>query len=371
MNRFPTIVILYLIKNFFNNFCYLFSFFSFIAIIVDLFELIRKVQNKEMILSKLLLISFFKFPFIVFEFLPFIFLFSSVITFTKFNNSNELLAIKSSGLSYVSLMSPFIVFILGFSFCLIFFFQPISAAMLDKNRILENNYFGYKSNRVSIKSNGIWIIDKEDFNSNSANDKIIFAEKITADDKILSQIMIMVAGEKNNYTESYYAQKAKIIDNNLKIFNVTKFISGEKSINYDELTLKTSIKPSQLQEVIKNPELISFWSLSKIIDKIKKSGMNATKHEVYYKNLFNLPFLFASIIIYGFVFSLNSPRQLKIGIPYIKASILGLVIYVLNKMAAVLSLTAILSIEVSLIIPLLIYLSIAGAYLIHKDESSF
>ena len=205
--RFSTTLSLYVVRSLLLNLFYVFLAFCFISFILDLLELIRKVQGKEIFILQILKISFYKVPFLIFSFLPFIFLFGSILTFTKLNNNFEIAAAKSAGISIWSLVLPLISTSLILSMFILWVLHPVSAIFLDKNRILENKYFGYTSNRVSLNSNGIWLYDHT---PNPIDEKFITAKNVLENGRSLSYVRVYYAGPDSNYTTSYIAKMASI-----------------------------------------------------------------------------------------------------------------------------------------------------------------
>ena len=122
--RFSTTLSLYITRNLLLNLFYVFICFCFISFILDLLELIRKVQGKEILIIQMLRIAFYKVPFLVFSFLPFIFLFGSILTFTKLNNNFEIVAAKSAGISIWSLCAPLVGTVLILSVLIILNWGP-------------------------------------------------------------------------------------------------------------------------------------------------------------------------------------------------------------------------------------------------------
>ena len=363
--RFSNTFSLYVIRNLLVNLFYVFIGFCFIGFILDLLELVRKVQGKEIFILQLIKISFYKVPFLTFEFLPFIFLFGSIITFTKLNNNSEIIAIKSAGISVWSICIPVIFSIILLSILSLWIYHPISAIFLDKNRILENRYFGYSSNRVSLQANGIWLYDKAE---NPNDEKIIMAKSMTQRGQFLSEVLVYYAGENRSFTTSYIADLATIENGFFLMMDVKKYTPGQEAIHYKELSLATNLIATQIQNSIPNPEIIPFWSLNDFIKQVKQAGLSTLKHELYYKSLLSSPLLYVSLVLIALACSINLPRSGKLGVVFIVGSLIGLIIFFVNKMVNVLALTAVLPVDIAVLAPSITYLLLSSAMLIHCEE---
>lgn len=356
---------LYIIKNFLLNFFYVFLCFCFISFILDLLEIIRKVQGKEILIMQMLKIAFYKVPFLIFSFLPFIFLFGSVLTFTKLNNNFEIAAAKSAGISVWSLSIPLLGVVVILSLLILWVFHPISAVFLDKNRILENKYFDYKSNRVSLNPNGIWLHDQSD---NPIDEKFITAKYVEKHGQLLWNVKVYCAGNKSDFTTSYFAKTAFIKDNFLILHNVTKFEPESDPITLEYIDLPTNIAAEQIQESIANPEIIPFWELKAFIKQIKQAGFSTIKHELYYKSLIVSPLLYISLVLISLSCSLNLPRKGKTGVVFVTGSLIAILIFFVDKIVNVMALTSVLPINLAVLAPSFIYFLLSCIILIHYEE---
>jgi lipopolysaccharide export system permease protein len=233
---------------------------------------------------------------------------------------------------------------------------------LDKNRILENEYFDYKSNRVSLNSNGIWLYDQT---PNLADEKFITAAHVTGHGESLSEAKVYYAGEKYDFTTSYAAEIVSIKEGSLILDGVTKYSPGLEVEHLKQVVLPTSLVVDQIQESIANPEIIPFWDLSNFIKQVKQSGFSTLKHELYYKSLIASPVLYISLVLISLACSINLPRNGKLGVVFISGSAIAIFIYFVEKMVNVMALTAVLPINIAVLAPSVAYLLLISAVLIN------
>ncbi len=364
--RFSKTLSLYVVSRLLVNLAYFFLVFALISFIVDFLETIREAQGKNISLSQAMEMVFYKVPFLMHSFLPFIFLFGSILTFTKLNNNFEFAAAKSAGISIWSLCIPISATVIILSILLLTIFQPISAVFLDNNRLLGMKYLNHQAKRVSLQSNGIWLYDQNDLTENS---KIIFIKHIANQAETLSDITVYCAGPNEDYTISYLAESATIKDKNLMLTNAKKYIPGVEVKNYKNLALPINLNQDQIQESIPNADIIQFWNLRDFIKKIKKSGFSTLKHEVYYQSMLASPLLYVSLVLIALSCSLNLPRNGKLGIVFVTGGVLGIIIFFLNKISNVMALTGTLPLTLAVLAPSICYLLLSIVALIHCEES--
>jgi lipopolysaccharide export system permease protein len=362
--RFSYTFSFYVIRSLLVNLFYVFIAFAFIGFIMDFLELIRESQGKKILLGQMLQMSFYKTPFIAFSFFPFIFLFGSILTFTKLNNSFELIAAKCSGISIWSLCAPIALTIILLSWLILWVFQPISAILLDNNRSLGAKYFGYSSKRVSLQSNGVWLYDQT---INPEDEKIIFVKHVETG-KLLEKVSVYTSGKKEDFTTSYFAETGIIENQSLMLKDVVKQEPGVEPIRYKQVSLPTSLVEDQIQQNIPYPDIIVFWKLSSFIEQIKQSGFSTLRHELYHKSMLASPLLYLSLVFIALSCSINLPRKGKLGIVFVTGGAIGIFIFFIDKITNVMALTGALPINIAAIAPGVIYLLLSVAALIHYEE---
>lgn len=354
----------YVIRSLLINLFYVFIAFAFIGFIMDFLELIRESQGKKIILNQMLQMSLYKIPFITFSFFPFIFLFGSILTFTRLNNSFELTAAKCAGISIWSLCLPIILVIILLSWIILWLFQPISAILLDNNRILGAKHLGYNAKRVSLQSNGIWLYDQT---INSEDEKVIFIKHVETG-KLLSKIAVYSAGKKDDFTTSYFAETGVIENQSLVLNDVIRQEPAKEPEHFAQLSLPTSLVEDQIQQSIPHPDIIPFWKLKSFIAQVKQSGFSTLRHELYYKSMLATPLLYLSLVLIALSCSINLPRKGKLGVVFITGSAIGIFIFFIDKITNVMALTGTLPINIAAIAPGTIYLLLSIAALIHYEE---
>ena len=356
----------YVIRKLLTNLLLFFLAFALISFIVDFLETIREAHGKQILISQIVTIVSYKIPFILQSFLPFIFLFASITTFTKLNNDFEFAAAKSSGISIWSICIPITLTIFILSIFMIVVFQPISAIFLDNNRLLGIKYLDHKSKRVSLQSNGIWLQDQT---PEAKDNKIISAQYVINQEKILSDVRIYYSGLRQDYSTNYIAETAAIKDHKLILTNVKKYTPDKEFQTYDYLELPTSLESDQIKENIPHPDIIPFWQIKDFIQKINKAGFSTLKHELYYKSMMATPLLYVSLVLIALSCSLNLPRKGKLGFVFITGGTIGILVFFINKMSGVMALTGTLPLTLAVLAPSISYLLLSIAILIHCEEN--
>ena len=109
-----------------------------------------------------LFISLLIVPNLIYNLFPFIILLSSMWLFLKLIKTDEIIAMKVTGLSNVSIIIVpcLIAFFLGI--VCIAGVNPITAALVEKYENIKGSYNQDKEYLAAITSNGIWIKERQD-----------------------------------------------------------------------------------------------------------------------------------------------------------------------------------------------------------------
>ena len=127
-----------------------------IYVAVDFFEKIDNFMEAGLPLSRLFVFLVFKIPFIIAQIIPVCILLSVIVVFGLMNKNNELIALKSSGVSIHYLLKP--VLVIGLIFTLLLFFisevmVPITMGRANEIWLKEVK----KESAVISKEKDIWI----------------------------------------------------------------------------------------------------------------------------------------------------------------------------------------------------------------------
>ncbi|MBT9437745.1 MAG: LPS export ABC transporter permease LptG [Desulfobacterales bacterium] len=279
-----------------------------IYISVDFFEKIDNFMEAGLPFSRILVFLIFKIPFIIAQIIPVCILLSVIIVFGLMTKNNELIALKSSGVSIYYLLKP--IFIIGLILSLLLFFiseviVPITMERANEIWLKEVK----KESAVISKEKNIWI--KGDrlithITYYNPAEKAIFGISINAFDEDF-RLVRRIDAKKGLFKDGQWFLY-EIIEQNLNQANNQYRIKlhEEKVENLDFL-------PEDLKRIIKKSEEMSFNELFNYIKKVEAEGYEATIYRVdlYAKIAFPLVCLIVCIIGAGIAFK----RKIKEGLP--------------------------------------------------------
>ncbi|MBW2739572.1 MAG: LptF/LptG family permease [Deltaproteobacteria bacterium] len=303
-----------------------------IYVAVDFFEKIDNFMEAGLPFSKIFAFLIFKIPFIIAQIIPVCILLSVIIVFGLMTKNNELIALKSSGVSVYYLLKP--IFIIGLILSLLLFFiseviVPITMERANEIWLKEVK----KESAVISKEKNIWIKGNRlitHITYYNSLEKAIFGISINAFDenfKLVRRIDAKKGLFKNGKWFLYEVIEQNFIIDNQVLLHMEKEWSLyeviEQNLNqannqyriklYEEKVEKLDFLPDDLQRIIKKSEEMNFSELSNYIKKVEAEGYEATIYRVdlYAKIAFPLVCLIVCIIGAGIAFK----RKIKEGLP--------------------------------------------------------
>ena len=203
----------YLSKEFIKIIINTILIFFCLGLVMNLFEEINFFKDIDIGIYIPLFLTSLKVPSLLHEMLPFIILISGIVFFLKIKKTDEITAIKISGMSNLSviLVPSFISVLIGIFF--ITLINPLTSISLKKYETIKGEYDRDKDYLAAITKNGIWIKEKNDNKNN-----IIKASNLS--DENLVNLTIYQFDMDNNFVKRIEAEYANIVSSKWLLKNV-------------------------------------------------------------------------------------------------------------------------------------------------------
>ncbi|AGF47170.1 lipopolysaccharide export system permease protein [Candidatus Kinetoplastibacterium desouzaii TCC079E] len=370
------IIKLYLTKEIYKTitatillFLSIITFFSFL----DDLNLI----NIDVTIIKLLYIHILEIPSILYEIIPIGVLIGTTLSIAKLTRNNEILILKTSGISTIKLFIVICIIIIPIALSTIILSEliiPITEIKHKEEKIkirkqnnkynIHNNYWFKEETtkniiryinirNISTKNlvNYIYIYE---FNSNLQIQKIIFAEKahILTKNILLENVTANIITPPNNLEQKNDCQH-------------NKYIIKEA---YDKLIIETSLTPEIIIANVIKPEHASINSLLKYIQYMKKNKMHTERQSIaLWKKITNTINLFIMISIathISFLQYRKNDYKLKILIRII----MGIIILIIHQITINIGILNRISTWIIVLTPSFIFFIISIYLLILKEK---
>jgi lipopolysaccharide export system permease protein len=206
---------------------------------------------------------------------PVVILLAILIVFGLMSKNNEILALKSSGVSIYYLLRPVLLIGLIMSILLFFFCEivvPITTRKANNIWLKEVK----KKSAITSREKNIWI---------KGNRKIIHIKYYNPASKTIFGITLYYFDEDFRLTRRVDAQRGVFKQGKWVIIDFVEQNLEKKNDEYiitfrDKMSEQLDFLPEDLKRVIKKPEEMSFKELLTYIKKVEEEGYDATIYKV-------------------------------------------------------------------------------------------
>lgn len=284
-------------------------------ILIDYLSRLDKFLNAEMSLTSALGYVLLKVPFMFVQLTPASILLASIAVFALMNRNNELLAIRSSGVSIYYLVKP--ALLAGSVLAVLMFFLgetfiPVSMAKANyiKNHVIKKRQ-GYLSARQDI-----WI---------KSDNKLVHINYYDPLSKTVSGITITSMDSDFGIQSRVDAARGYYKAGEWKFVDIIEQIHKKDSGDYDVLLVDEKIvslafEPQDLGEISKKSNEMSFFELLKYVKKVEQEGYDARVYKVDLNGKIAFPFICIIMVLTGAATGMkafvknNMPVAIAIGV---------------------------------------------------------
>lgn len=311
----------YILKSFLKNFFIINVSFSVIFIVIDIFDRLHVILKYEPQLKDALLYYALNLPYVIIFISPVVVLLSSLFLMDSLSKHNETIAMRSSGISILRMVTPLFIFGMFYSFVILAFGEyvmPKSLYWKDytynvkiKKGQMEDikrraNIFYKSDNNLLFSigffdgySNKLYDVDVTFYDSESGGvDKKISAESAEWD------------GEKWLFKKAYIRDFDKGVP-----VDVSRF-------ERDKTFIEVDVKPIDFVKSAKKPLAMNYFELKDYIGRLKKTGEKYNKQLVDLFTKLSFPFANFIIMLFSIPLAASSVRSRGRGLIFL----LGLVI---------------------------------------------
>ena len=353
----------YLAKEFFKIVINTSLIFFCLGFVLNLFEEINFFKDLEVGINIPIILSVLFVPSLLYNMFPFVILISGIWFFLKIKKTDEIIALKVSGISNFSIIIiPSIVSII-LGILIITAFNPITSVLVKKYEIIKGSYEKDQEYLAAITVNGIWIKEK---NINKNN--IIRSSNLNNENLI--RVTIYEFDKENNFVKRIEAKSANISSFNwiLKDATIIDADGNYLSSNISRLDYISMYDIQKIKSLYSNLDTISFWNLKNEIQLLEARGYSTREMEAKFQRSFAFPFFLLSMVLLSGVFTLGMTFKENNWSYVFIAIITSVLIFYFNDFSAALGKTEKLPILISVWMPIVIIFIFSGAGVIHANQ---
>jgi lipopolysaccharide export system permease protein len=352
----------YLAKEFLKvtlNFSFVFICLGFV---LNLFEEINFFKDYNVGFDLPIYMSILFVPSLFYNMFPFVILLSGIWFFLKMIKSDEIIALRVSGVSNFSviLVPSILSVIIGIFF--ITSISPITSVLVKKYENIKGSYEMDQEYLAAVTVNGIWIKEK-DLEKNN----IIRATKL--ENNKLIDLSIYEFDKNSNFIKRIEAKIADISTLNWELSNI-EIIDKEGNLSKldGNLFYLSMYDVDKIKSLYSNLDTISFWGLKNEIKLLENRGYSPKEVKAKLQKSLAFPFFLLGMIFLSGVFTLGMASKDSNWRYIFIAIITSVVIFYFNDFSAALGKTEKLPIIISVWMPILIILIFGSVGLIHANQ---
>ena len=353
----------YLAKEFFKIVINTSLTFFCLGFVLNVFEEINFFKDLEVGITVPIFLSALFVPSLLYNMFPFVILISGIWFFLRIKKTDEIIALKVSGISNFSIIIiPSIVSII-LGILIITAFNPITSVLVKKYEIIKGSYEKDQEYLAAITVNGIWIKEK---NLNKNN--IIRSSNLNNENLI--KVTIYEFDKDNNFVRRIEAKSANISSFNwiLKDATIIDAYGNYLYSNISRLSYISMYDIKKIKSLYSNLDTISFWDLKNEIQLLEDRGYSTREMEAKFQRSFAFPFFLLSMVLLSGVFTLGMTFQ-ENNWSYVFITIItSVLIFYFNDFSAALGKTEKLPIVISVWMPIVIIFIFSGVGVMHANQ---
>lgn len=350
----------YILKSVLNLFIGCLLVFFFLYIIVDIFSHLDEILKNSVSLKILLKYYLSFLPIIFVQVSPVACLLSTLYTFGKLNRDNEIIAMRSAGLSIFQITKTILIFGIVTSV----------AVFWVNDRMVPRSFSITERIKTQMESETKKAEKKEpetltNLSMYGLGNRLIFVNRFSIPTNTMTGVNILEHDEKQNVTKKIVANRGVFKDGNWVFYQSITYkfdsngqIKDEPEYNEEEV-MSIPETPQEFLNQRQRPEFMNIREINDYIWRLSKSGATGViknlKVSLYQR--FTDPLTSIIIILLGIPFSFMMHRRAT-GLSAVGFSIiLGFLYYVLNAVSIALGRAGVLIPILSASLPHIIALS--------------
>lgn len=276
----------YVTKEILKFFCILLATVVSIYLAVDFFEKINDFMEAGLPFSKIIWFFYLKIPSIVARIAPVGILLAILVVFGLMNKNNEIIALKSSGVSIYYLLKPVVsigLFLTVLIFLLSELIVPITISKVNRIWNLEVK----KRSSVVSKGKNIWIKD---------NHAIYYITYYNPANSTIFGVTLNFFDDEFRLTRRIDAKKGVFEKGRWIFYEIIEQQLDKKNNNYrvtfhEDLAEPFHFLPEDIKRVVKKSEEMNLLELLEYIKNIENEGYDASVYKVDMYAKLSFPFV--------------------------------------------------------------------------------
>lgn len=309
----------YILRHFLPIFVLSLSAFTGLYLVIDFFEKIDNMLEKNLSLADTCSYFLNKTPFIAAQGIPVAVLLAALITLGMLKRNRELIALEAAGVKTISYVAPIVVAALFISLIHLGANETVSRTMNQKSQKIWQEQVQHRKAPISWGEENVWY---------HGQDVVYQIRLYDKRSQTLEKVSLFYLDDQFRLVERLDARRFRwenskwIAENGLTLkFNET----GTEQQWFDEKTLELRETPADFSGLETIPEELAWADLYHYAQKIRQEGYNALPYEVDLHLRIAFPLTTLILAVLGIIIALRQGMHggiaLGVGIALLLASL--------------------------------------------------
>ena len=313
----------YIIKKYFKHFFIISLVFLSLAIILNIFEEISFFKDMDVNPLMPYFLTFLNAPITLFEIFPFIFLISAQFFFYEIFKNDEIVLLKSNGLSNLKIIKILFFSSLVSGIIIIALFYNLSSKLKFLYTDIKNNYTNDNKFLAVVNDTGLWLKDE-------TSQSILIVKSNNINDNLLINVLINEFDLNFNLKRTIQSKKVDISKKEWKLYNpiiTSKNISTKEN---QEVKFKTNFDNEKIKKLFSNFSTLDLFELFILKKDYENLGYSSDEIKIHIFKIFLSPYFFALMTILSSILMTNIRKNKSIYFNVILGIFTSVMIYYLN-----------------------------------------
>ncbi len=332
--------------------------------LIDVLELMGRLSNVQDSVISALYLAVLKLPDMLVQLAPFAILLGTLISFTRLSRTQELSAIRASGLSARQFLLPALFITVGAGIFNLFVFQPISAVLLKQYETQEQLLIPGSAKGLITRGGSIWLRQP----LADDGEQFIYAKQVTEGGSKLEQATVFTFAPDGTFVQRLDAESMTLLPGLWQIEKIF-VMEGGADINWkDQMLMPTTLSVDIIRTSLTSPHTLPVWELPNFIRVLQQTGFATQEHMLTWHRLLAAPGLMMALFLLAAPFALRFSRNYGLGRMVLVGLGMGLGFYLFGNLIATYGLAGRLPLPVAAWAPTVVAFLTSLALFLHFRE---
>ena len=246
---------------------------------------------------------------------------------------------------------------------LIMAYDPLAAAMIEREESLESKYLHSQTSLLDVSSTGLWLRQVD-----QGAPAIINAQKVADHGARLEDVVIYTTTSQDRFTGIVTAKVATLEPGRWLLEGGVIRRVGAENEPTPITEFGTELTRSQIQDSFASPKTMSFWQLPRFIRLAEQAGFSALRHRLHYYSMLATPLLLCAMILLAAVFALRVQRGRGLGFLVVGAVLTGFTLYTATSFSSALALGGVVPVTLAAWAPAATATLLGVAFILHFED---